>query len=48
VLRLVGSVLLDALVAAPTMRSQLVAGGRRPATSAPSTALVDDPRWEAS
>jgi len=48
VLRLEGSVLLDALEAAPTMRSQLVAGGRRPATSAPSTALVDDPRWEAS
>jgi len=48
VLRLEGRVLLDALEAAPTMRSQLVAGGRRPATSAPSTALVDDPRWEAS
>jgi CRP-like cAMP-binding protein len=48
VLRLEGSVLLDALEAAPTMRSELVAGGRRPGASAPSTALVDDPRWEAS
>ena len=48
VLRLEGSVLLDALEAAPTMRSELVGGGRRPGTAAAATALVDDPRWEAS
>ena len=47
VLRLEGSVLLSALEAAPTMRSELVGGGRRPGTGVPSTALVDDPRWEA-
>lgn len=46
VLRLEGSVLLDALEAAPTMRSELVGGGRRPASAAQQTALVDDPRWE--
>ena len=48
VLRLEGSVLLDALDAAPTLRSELVGGGRRPGVPAPRTALVDDPRWEAS
>jgi MFS family permease len=48
VLRLEGSVLLDALDAAPTMRSELVGGGRRPGTAAAATALVDDPRWESS
>ena len=46
-LRLEGSVLLSALDAAPTMRSELAGGGRRPGTLAPSTTLVDDPRWEA-
>ncbi len=45
VLRLEGTVLLDALEAAPTMRSELVTGGRRPGAPAPSTALVDDPTW---
>jgi MFS family permease len=48
VLRLEGTVLLDALEAAPTMRTELVAGGRRPGTPATSTALVDDPTWEPS
>jgi MFS family permease len=48
VLRLEGSVLLDALEAAPTLRTELVGGGRRPGTAASSTALVDDPRWEVS
>lgn len=48
VLRLEGSVLLDALEAAPTMRSELVSGGRRPGTPAATSALVDDPRWESS
>jgi CRP-like cAMP-binding protein len=47
VLRLEGSVLLTALSAAPTMRSELVGGGRRPGTAMPSTTLVDDSRWEA-
>ena len=46
-LRLEGSVLLSALEAAPTMRSELVRGGRRPATGVPTATLVDDPRWEA-
>lgn len=46
VLRLEGTVLLDALEAAPTMRSELVTGGRRPGAPAPATALVDDPTWE--
>lgn len=46
VLRLEGSVLLDALEAAPTMRSELITGGRRPGAPAPATALVDDPTWE--
>lgn len=45
VLRLEGSVLLDALEAAPTMRTELAAGGRRPGGAAPPTALVDDPTW---
>jgi hypothetical protein len=48
VLRLEGSVLLDALEAAPTMRSELVGGGRRPGMPAPSSPVVDDPRWEAT
>ena len=47
VLRLEGSVLLSALETAPTMRSELLGGGRRPGTAVPSTTLVDDPRWEA-
>ena len=46
-LRLEGSVLLSALETAPTMRSELLGGGRRPGTDVPSTVLVDDPRWEA-
>jgi MFS family permease len=48
VLRLEGTVLLEALEAAPTMRTELVAGGRRPASPASSTPLVDDPTWEPS
>jgi MFS family permease len=48
VLRLEGSVLLDALEAAPTLRTELAGGGRRPGAAATPTALVDDPRWEAS
>ena len=43
VLRLDGSVLLDALEAAPTMRSELVERRSRPGAGA-ATALVDDPR----
>ena len=45
VLRLEGSVLLDALEAAPTMRSELLER-RSPAGAGAATALVDDPRWE--
>jgi MFS family permease len=48
VLRLEGSVLMDALEAAPTLRSELALGGRRPGTAVTATALVDDPRWAAS
>ncbi len=48
VLRLEGSVLLDALETAPTLRSELMGGGTRPGAAAAPTALVDDPRWEAS
>ncbi len=46
VLRLEGSVLLDSLEAAPMMRTDLAAGGRRPATPRNLTALVDDPDWD--
>jgi hypothetical protein len=48
VLRIEGTVLLDALEAAPTMRSELVSGGRRSGSPTATTALVDDPRWESS
>jgi len=48
VLRLEGSVLLDALETAPTLRTELMSGGKRPGAAPAPTALVDDPRWEAS